>query len=64
MHDPLHFFDTGHVSDARALPASRAAETTDHPTPESIAFEIGVILAVTLAIACVVPLALALCGIE
>ncbi len=36
----------------------------DHPTPESVGFEIGLTLAVMLAIAGAVPLVLSLCGLE
>jgi hypothetical protein len=36
----------------------------DQPTPEDIGFEVGLILAVTLGIACAVPLALSVCGID
>jgi len=59
MNKPLHFPSTGSAS-----PASGTAGPAGHPTPESIGLEIGVILAVTLAIACAVPLVLSACGVE
>jgi len=67
MNKPLHFFSTGSTraaSNAGRLPSSRGPGGADHPTPQGICFDIGVILAVTLAIACAVPLALSFCGLE
>lgn len=66
MINPLRFSHTGAARAAAGAvqEASRAAGTADHPTPERICFEIGVILSVTLAIASAVPLVLSVCGID
>jgi hypothetical protein len=67
MNNPLHFLHTGPapaVSSTEVRAASRSAGTAEHPTPASIGFEIGVILTVTLGIACAVPLVLSACGID
>ena len=67
MNKPLPLPSTGFAppaSDAAGRSEFRAAEAAGHPTPESIGFEIGVILALTLAIACAVSFALEVYGIE
>jgi hypothetical protein len=66
MNNPLRFSHTGPARTASSTmqEGSRAASTDDHPTPESVGFEIGVILTVTLGIAYAVPLVLSVCGIE
>lgn len=67
MSNPLHFFPTESAPAASGteVPArSRTAGTAEHPTPESVCFEIGVILAVTLAVASAVPLVLSVYGID
>jgi hypothetical protein len=67
MNNPLHLSHTGPaptVSSTQVPADFRAAGTAEHPTPERVGFEIGVILAVTLGIACAVPLALSICGID
>ena len=67
MINPLRFSHTGPARTAsrtEVQEGSRAGWTDDHPTPESVCFEIGVILAVTLGIAYAVPLVLSVCGIE
>ncbi len=67
MNNPLHFSRTGPLpasSSPELKAGSRAVNAVDHPTPEDVGFEVGVILAVTLGIACAVPLALRICGIE
>ncbi len=66
MINPLRFSHTGPARTASSTvqEGSRAAGMADRPTPESVCFEIGVILAVTLGIAYAVPLALSVCGIE
>ncbi|CAN5716328.1 hypothetical protein BH10PSE6_BH10PSE6_51590 [soil metagenome] len=67
MNNPLHFYHTGSAptaSDTEGRAGSRAAGTAAHPTPESVGFEIGVILAVTLGVAYAVPLILSVFGIE
>ena len=67
MNNPLRFSHTGSVRTASRTgvqEGSRAAWTDDHPTPERICFEIGVILAVTLGFAYAVPLVLSVCCIE
>ena len=66
-HDQsLRFSHTGPARTASSTvqEGSRGAGIADHPTPESVCFEIGVILTVTLAIAYAVPLALSVFGIE
>ena len=67
MINPLRFSHTGPARTASSTEVqedSCAGWTADHPTPESVGFEIGVILAVTLGIAYAVPLFLSVCGIE
>ena len=67
MNNPLHFPHAGPastVSSTEVRAGSRGARTAEHPTPASVGFEIGMILAVTLGIAFAVPLALSLCGID
>jgi hypothetical protein len=67
MNNPLHFFHTGPsptISGTQVRADSRVAETAGYPTPQSVGFEIGVILVVTLGIACAVPLVLSVCGIK
>jgi hypothetical protein len=66
MINPLRFSHSGpaRTASSTAQEGSRAAGTADHPTPERVCFEIGVILAVTLAIAYAVPLVLSVFGIE
>jgi hypothetical protein len=67
MNNPLHFSRTGPLpaaSRSKLKAGSRAVNAVDHPTPEDVGFEVGVILAVTLGIACAVPLALSVCGID
>jgi hypothetical protein len=67
MNNPLSLFHTepaSAASNTEVRAASRAAGTADHPAPEIVGFEIGVILAVTLGIAYAVPLLLSVCGIE
>ena len=67
MSNPLRFSQTGPARTASRTDVqegSRAEWTADHPTPERVGFEIGVILAVTLGIAYAVPLVLSVCGID
>jgi hypothetical protein len=67
MNNPLRFSHTGPARTASSTDVqegSRAGWTADHPTPESVCFEIGVILTVTLGFAFAVPLVLSVCGIE
>ena len=67
MINPPRFSHTGPARTASSTEVredSRAGWTAEHPTPESVGFEIGVILAVTLGIAYAVPLFLSVCGIE
>ena len=66
MINPLRFSHTGPARTASSTvqEGSPAGWTAEHPTPESVGFEIGVILAVTLGIAYAVPLFLSVCGIE
>jgi hypothetical protein len=67
MINPLRFSHTGPARTASSTEVredSGAGWTAEHPTPESVGFEIGVILAVTLGIAYAVPLFLSVCGIE
>lgn len=64
MNKPLHFPSTGSASNAAGRSGSRVLVMAGHPTPQSIGFEIAVILVVTLAIACAVSLALRAYGFE
>ena len=66
MSNPLRF---SHIGPARTASrtvqeGTRVGWTDDHPAPERVCFEIGVILAVTLGFAYAVPLVLSVCGIE
>ncbi len=67
MSNPLNFFHAASVStasDTEVREGFHPAGTAGHPTPESVGFEIGLILAVTLGIAYAVPLVLSLCGVD
>ena len=67
MNNPLHFLHAGALpaaSDTDALVGQPPAGPAHHPTPESVGFEIGMVLAITLAVAGAVPLVLKLCGVE
>ena len=67
MIDPLRFSQTGPARTASSTDVQegyRAGWTADHPTPERVCFEVGVILTVTLGIASAVPLVLSVCGID
>jgi hypothetical protein len=67
MINPLRLSHTGPARTASSTEVRedfRAGWTADHPTPESVGFEIGVILALTLGVACAVPLFLSVSGIE
>lgn len=66
MSNPLRFSHSGPARTASGtMPEDfRTGGTDDHPTAESVCFEIGMILTVTLAIASAVPLVLSVCGID